>query len=174
MLLLYIVGHQFEGWVRYACWSVLASSIAGIFVYVIYIFSRLRDEGDSDFGQKSKPTAKRNETVAFDDIKVTCAKHDGEQTTLHWSDLVEVSIFTSDGGPFMDDVLWVLSGETSVCLIPSEAEGANKLLAHLQKLPGFNNEAVIQAMGSTANAVFVCWSKSNEIKPLRSIAEVRT
>jgi len=35
-------------------------------------------------------------------------------------------------------------------------EGADKLLEALQKLPGFDNEAVINAMGSTGNARFVC------------------
>ena len=161
LLVLYIAGHQFEGWVRYVCWSVFVLSIVGIFVYVIYLYSILWDDGDSDFAQKSKPIAKRNATVVFDDIKVTCTKYDGEQTTLHWSDLVEVSIFTTDGGPFVDDLFWVLSGETSTCLVPSEADGTKELLAHLQKLPGFDNEAVIRAMGSAENAMFVCWSKSS-------------
>jgi hypothetical protein len=41
------------------------------------------------------------------------------------------------------------------------AEGANAadLLQALQKLPGFDHQAVIAAMGSTSNAKFVCWRK---------------
>ena len=111
------------------------------------------------FGGKTNLTTKRNETVQFDETKVTRTMRDGIQETIQWSELKEIAVITTDEGPFVDDVFWVLSGTDTGCLVPSEADGAKELLAHLQKLPGFNNEAVIQALGSTANAKFVCWSK---------------
>lgn len=114
------------------------------------------------FGRK-KSTYKANETVVFDETKITRTMRDGKQETLQWAELQEVSIITSDEGPFVDDVFWVLSGTDTGCLVPSEADGAKELLAHLQKLPGFNNEAVIQAMGSAENAKFLCWSKPREL-----------
>ena len=118
------------------------------------LFSRI-------FGRKNEPTVKRNETVEFDEIKITRTMRDGKQETLQWSELREIAIITTDEGPFVDDVFWVLSGTDTGCLVPSEADGAKELLMYLQKLPGFNNEAVIHAMGSTENAKFVCWSKQN-------------
>ena len=36
----------------------------------------------------------------------------------------------------------------------------NELLSRLQQLPGFDNEAVIKAMGSTNNAKFLCWKRT--------------
>jgi hypothetical protein len=45
-------------------------------------------------------------------------------------------------------------------LITQEAEGADKLLEALQKLPGFDNDAVIKAMSSTSNAKIVCWKRN--------------
>lgn len=111
------------------------------------------------FGGKNESTAKRNETVHFDDTKVTRTMRDGKHEIIQWSELREVAIITTNEGPFVDDVFWVLSGTDTGCLVPSEADGAKELLAHLQKLPGFNNEAVIQAMGSTENGKFICWSK---------------
>jgi hypothetical protein len=118
------------------------------------LFSRI-------FGSKNEPSVKRNETVEFDEITITRTMRDGKQETLQWSELREIAIITTDEGPFVDDVFWVLSGTDTGCLVPSEADGAKELLMHLQKLPGFNNEAVIHAMGSTENAKFVCWSKQN-------------
>lgn len=111
------------------------------------------------FGGKNNPAAKRNETVQFDDTKVTRTMRDGKHETIQWSELREVAIITTDEGPFVDDVFWVLSGTDTGCLVPSEADGAKELLARLQKLPGFNNESVIKAMGSTGNGKFVCWRK---------------
>ncbi|GHU06754.1 hypothetical protein FACS1894158_14110 [Betaproteobacteria bacterium] len=113
------------------------------------------------FGGKTNSTTERNETVQFDDTKVTRTMRDGRQETIQWSELKEVAVITTDEGPFVDDVFWVLSGADTGCLVPGEADGAKELLARLQKLPGFNNEAAILAMGSTENAKFVCWSKQN-------------
>jgi hypothetical protein len=84
---------------------------------------------------------------------------------VYWDDLVEISIITTDEGPFVDDVFWILSGSTSGCLAPSEAEGTKELLSKLQQLPGFDNEAAIRAMGSTSNAKFLCWQRHSGLYP---------
>ena len=114
------------------------------------------------FGGKAGSTIKRSETVQFDDTKVTRTMRNGKQETIQWSELKEVAIITTDEGPFVDDVFWVLSGANTGSLVPSEADGAKDLLVYLLKLPGFNSDAFTQAMGSTENAKFVCWSKNNE------------
>lgn len=111
------------------------------------------------FGRGGKPPAARKDTVAFDDASITHSLPDGTREIMLWADLEEVAIVTTDDGPFADDVIWVLSGAGGGCLVPSSANGAEALLARLQALPGFDNEAVIQAMGSVENARFVCWRK---------------
>jgi hypothetical protein len=58
-------------------------------------------------------------------------------------------------------VYWLLRGKTGGCAVGSEAEGMDGLLERLQQLPGFDNEAVIRAMGSTENATFVCWRRAD-------------
>ena len=80
-------------------------------------------------------------------------------TILTCSELNEVAIVTTADGPFVDDVMWVLSGTSCGCLVPSETEGMQALLGRLQQLPSFNNEAVIEAMGCCSNARFVCWRR---------------
>ena len=110
------------------------------------------------FGRKpTQPVA--NSIVAFDAQRIIRTMPDGTQEVVRWDDLAEVSIVTTDDGPFTDDVFWVLSGSSSGCLVPSEAQGIKALLSRLQELPGFDNEAVIRAMGSTSNATFVCWRR---------------
>ena len=106
------------------------------------------------------------ERVVLTDSSVTRFRPDGTQESVRWDDLVEVGIVTTDAGPWLEDVFWLLSasdGKTG-CAVPQEAEGADKLLEALQKLPGFDNETVIKAMGSTSNARFVCWRRNAEPK----------
>ena len=98
-----------------------------------------------------------SEIVRFDEICVIRELEDGRTETIRWEDLQEVRIVTTDEGPFCDDVYWVLTGESSALLLPSESVGMDRLLARLQELAGFDNQAVIDAMGSVDNAQFVCW-----------------
>ena len=85
----------------------------------------------------------------------------GKTETVRWSDLQEVRILTTDEGPYVDDVIWMLLGKDGGgCAVPSETEGMKELLPRLQQLPGFDNEAVIKAMGSTNNARFVCCKRA--------------
>ncbi len=73
-------------------------------------------------------------------------------------------IETTDEGPFVPDVFWLLLTKdmSSGCIIPQGAAGENKLLEAMQKrLSGFNNEALIEAMGSTDNGRFLIWERGN-------------
>lgn len=80
--------------------------------------------------------------------------------SMSWVELEEVDIQTTDQGPFVDDVRWVLrSSNRTTLTIPSETDGMDRLLQRLQQIPGFDNEAVIRAAGSTDNAVFPCWRR---------------
>jgi hypothetical protein len=96
-------------------------------------------------------------TVRFDENCVTRELDDGRTEIIRWEDLQEVRIVTTDEGPFCDDVYWVLTGDSSALVLPSESVGMDNLLARLQVLAGFDNQAVIDAMGSVDNAQFVCW-----------------
>jgi hypothetical protein len=109
------------------------------------------------FGRKTKD----RDVVTFDADKVLRTLPDGRTESVRWDELEKVWILTTEQGPAADDVFWMLDGKSGGCSVPSEAEGMQELLLRLQRLPGFNNAAVIQAMGSTANAQFLCWSRSN-------------
>ncbi|SMC29436.1 hypothetical protein SAMN02745857_03834 [Andreprevotia lacus DSM 23236] len=97
--------------------------------------------------------------IQLDDDGLTQVMRNGEVHTVHWNELAEVSIVTTDDGPLADDVFWVLSGERERCVVPGSAEVIGRLLRRLQALPGFRNDAVIDAMGSSGRARFVCWQR---------------
>jgi hypothetical protein len=110
------------------------------------------------FRRRNRSAADR---VNFTDDAITRVRPDGITESISWNDLHEVAIATNDNGPWSEDVFFVLSSVDgkSGCVVPQGAEGSQQLLVRLQDLPGFDNAAVIEAMGSTSNAKFVCWKR---------------
>src|SRR5260221_12453411 len=90
------------------------------------------------FFRRPAPASPQRATVSFDDQSVTCCRPGGRGETVRWSDLQIVFIQTTDKGPTVDDVFWVLGGGDSGCVVPSEAEGMDLLLPRLQDLPNFD------------------------------------
>jgi hypothetical protein len=104
----------------------------------------------------------KTDRVLFDNLMITNSSADGETKSVRWDDLQEVGILTTDDGPWAEDVYWILLGANSRCAVSGGAQGMKELLLRLQQLPGFNNEAVIKAMGSTTHNKFVCWKHPSD------------
>jgi len=102
---------------------------------------------------------KAREQVTFDDEGVTRTRRDGSIEHVGWDELLSVDIATTNEGPWFEDVFWLLSAGDHGCVVPSEAEGMGELLTRLQELTGFDDEAVIRAMGCTDNELFPVWSR---------------
>lgn len=99
-------------------------------------------------------------TVVIDDVGVTRTLEDGRVESVRWDALNEVWVATSSDGPWAEDVYWLLvEANGGGCAVPGSLDGAKALLARLQDLPDFDNEAVVAAMGSTADARFLCWRR---------------
>jgi|LakMenE18May11ns_1017448.scaffolds.fasta_scaffold9628537_2 hypothetical protein len=77
-----------------------------------------------------------------------------------WSDVQHVGLVTTSDGPFFDDVFYIIQTENkNICLTQDQATKLS-VLDYFNKLPGFRWESVIEAMGSTTEAVFHCWDVS--------------
>ncbi len=98
--------------------------------------------------------------VALDELTLSYILPNGGSRCLAWSDLRAVEIVTTDAGPFGEDVFWVLFGAEPPLIIPQSAHNSDALLARLQEFPGFNSNAIIAAMSSTAPGRFPCWSRA--------------
>ena len=99
-------------------------------------------------------------------LRVTCdADHieihatDGSMR-LPWRNLVGIAIETSGEGPFGTDVFWVLGTAGENIRIPHQMDGVDDLLTYFQALPGFDDDAVVQAMESQDMGIFICWSRA--------------
>ena|SRR5690554_5878841 len=106
--------------------------------------------------------AAQQEFVEFDSVRIKRYVPKKIEESILWSEIGKISIFTNDKGPFFDDLHWVISGidESKGVIISNDAEGLPKLLEQFQKLPLFDGEKVVEAMGCAENASFVLWQRN--------------
>jgi hypothetical protein len=97
--------------------------------------------------------------AAITDTEVVVRRPDGTIERVAIAAVKEIYIVTTSAGPWSADVWWLFVGSDAGkgCSFPSGATGENDLVAFVQQLPGFDNKTFITAMGSTANARFLCW-----------------
>ncbi|OVE82087.1 hypothetical protein BVY03_02225 [bacterium K02(2017)] len=114
---------------------------------------------DKSFKIKSDPITP--EKVIVTETNITHYLSNGEVNTLNWSELEGVQILTTDEGPIQEDIYFMLSStsEKDGCIVPQSAEGTQQLIDKILLLPGFNLEKFTEAMGSTHNNLFTCWTK---------------
>ena len=94
--------------------------------------------------------------VTFDDEGVTVDIGGKKREAVRWVDLVVVAITIED--EYLPFPYWILFGRHGKggCLYPNDAVGAREMLHALQaRLPGFDNGAVIKAMGMMSGGVYV-------------------
>ncbi len=101
------------------------------------------------------------DAVRSDDTGFVGMSARGPELRLEFSDLNRVAIRTTDEGPGVEDVFWLLVAGEQECLIPHGVWGETELFERLLKLPGFNSQVMIAAMTSTDNAVFECWTRGS-------------
>lgn len=134
----------------------LAAGAAVAISYIglpIFLLSRWRSVRAS--GGELRPESEYSVSIAPDAIEVRSP--DGHTECVLLADLREVVVETNDTGPWGADVWWHLIGNASRTAYPQGATGESMVLEALQKLPGFDHRELIRAMGSTANATFICW-----------------
>ena len=78
---------------------------------------------------------------------------------VSWAELERVAIRTTEDGPFSEDLFWVLVGSRGTGFVIPSALVPDRLVERLQQLPGFDNGAVIEAMQSVTENVFVLWRR---------------
>jgi hypothetical protein len=106
----------------------------------------------------------REVVVTQDDDGVRVVFPTGESRVIRWSDIDVAAIETNDSGPWGADVWWVLEGAGERMAWPQGATGDEAMLPTLRsRLAGFSDMAVVDAMGCTDNARFVCWARSPDV-----------
>ena len=110
-------------------------------------------------GKALLPESKFVVTVLDDAVEVR--RPDGSSDRVDFNDLASIYVVTTSEGPWSPDVWWVLTtaDEKGGVLFPSGATGEDHAMKFMQDLEGFDNEAAVTAMGSTADCKFLCWQR---------------
>ena len=132
---------------------------------------RRRDALMASRSDSTLPDARRQPEsqylVTVDESRIVCHLPSGKEEAVRWDELDAVVIETNDSGPLGMDVLWLLVGRggRSGCVVPQGATGERELFEAIQRLPGFDNAQVIDAMGCTENRKFLCWQRAADGSP---------
>ncbi|HEY9753867.1 MAG TPA: hypothetical protein V6C97_01755 [Oculatellaceae cyanobacterium] len=100
---------------------------------------------------------RQSETVTMTDEAITRTVSSGETESVRFDDLEEVYIVTTDQGPFVEDLFYVLKGHHGGTIIGQEWASRVGLMERLFKLPNLNLEQIVQAMASIDNHAFLIW-----------------
>lgn len=97
--------------------------------------------------------------VNLADERIEAIDPAGEARSIMLTDIRRIAIQTTADGPFGDDVWWLLFAKDDQPAIrfPQGAVGEQAALDLFTARPGFDFEEMIQAMGSTDNALFLVW-----------------
>ncbi|MGA8279141.1 MAG: hypothetical protein WB784_13280 [Rhodanobacteraceae bacterium] len=131
----------------------IAAAVFGVLALIAYVGRRMQ----------APLRAQALFRVCTDDGGIAMCDPRGDRRHIEWSALAQVAIHTTEGGPLEPDVLWCLEsdGAKRAIVFPGGASGKRELIRALnERLPAFRNEALIEAMGSTANARFVLWRRA--------------
>ena len=98
-----------------------------------------------------EPASMTAESIEINESGYLLTRPDGSQNLLLFHELHSVELFNDD------EVYFLLIGPNSSVVVSQRAQGADTLLRHLQKLPGFDNDAVVSAMAGSGK--FLCWQR---------------
>ncbi|MBS0385746.1 MAG: hypothetical protein JSS00_10415 [Proteobacteria bacterium] len=86
----------------------------------------------------------------------------GDVKEISKDELASIIVETNDTGPWGADVWWLLFGpnDQMAMAYPQGATGEDAMLSYFTSLPGFDHAKLIEAMGSTQNAVFPVWRRA--------------
>jgi hypothetical protein len=99
--------------------------------------------------------------VEYDATSIRTSFGTSKVDSIRWDEVDEIALITSESGPTGDDVVWVFADATrsKVTGIAPTSTGFPALLEELQRLPGFDHEALLLAMGSVTLERFVVWRR---------------
>jgi hypothetical protein len=127
---------------------------------IVWLYARARRRTSANHVVKLDPESKF--TVDVSDTRVSVHRPDGTLETIDLDALERIVIRTNGLGPWQPDVWWELySTGTLACTFPQGATGEQAMMDLGNRLPGFDFAQLIEAMGSTSDAEFLCWARPN-------------
>ena len=127
---------------------------------ITWLYSRARRRTSERHLTRLQPESKF--TVVVSDSQVAVQDPDGALSQIDLEELQRIVIRTNGLGPLLPDLWWEFySSHALACSFPQGATGEEAVMDLGKRLPEFDFDQVIRAMGSTSDAEFLCWARPN-------------
>lgn len=100
-------------------------------------------------------------SVTVDETGFVAVLANDRQLRIEFEDLDRVAIRTTDD-QFVESVFWLLSVGEQELLVPHGAPDEDALFERLMHLPGFDKQAMVEAVTSTEDGEVECWRRGRE------------
>ena len=111
------------------------------------------------FVQKKVWNPENDFVIMLTDESITVIRPGRVKEMIRWDDVRSISVITTDEGPFLPDVWFVLQGNDGQCQFPQGAPKADEAYERISLFDGFDFETFIKSMSSTENARFLLWQQ---------------
>ena len=110
--------------------------------------------------REAPPEVPAGPRVRTDAASIYVPHRSGRTDGLAWADPGSVTILNTDAGPAASDLVWVLQSRDKrrSLIVEMGAPGEHDLLRAMQeRLSGFDNMGVVEAMSAAENGSFLIW-----------------
>lgn len=104
--------------------------------------------------------------VKIDGAQIILGREGGvDIETVNLSEVEAFEYVTTSDGPWFDDVFVVVTRVDGIfgLMVASTAVGFEGLMDYIATLPGYNDQAALQAMGCTEDSRFLAWARSPDV-----------
>ena len=110
---------------------------------------------------KKSPSLTRQIRFSFDGHTITA---DGPiaWTSVRVEDVHEIGIETTDAGPSVEGVFWLINRDSDRLLIPLDSPVFKALRDCFRSFEAFNWQSFDEAMSCTERRYFLCWRRKRE------------
>ena len=99
---------------------------------------------------------------AFDGRVITADGPLARKTSVRVEDIHEIGVETNDGGPFIEDVYWLINRDSDGLRIPQGSPVFKSLMDYFGSYEGFDWKPFGEAMACTDCRYFLCWKRAAE------------
>jgi hypothetical protein len=112
--------------------------------------------------ERKSPNHLRQACYEFDGETITVDGPFARRVSVRVQDIHEIGVETTDTGPFIEDVFWLINRETDGLRIPQGSPVFKALMERFESLEGFDWEPFVEAMACPDCRYFLCWRRPDE------------
>lgn len=112
--------------------------------------------------EKRSPNHQRQIRFSFDGHTIAASGPLAETTSVNIDAIHEIGVETTDTGPFVEDVFWLINRDTDGLRVPQGSPVFKTLMDYFGSLDGFNWRPFNDAMCCTGRRYFLCWKRNKQ------------